>query len=83
MPTIKVYSTPSCVYCQLLKNYLTDKKIEFQHIDVAADQAAAEEMVAKSGQMGVPVSIITTDVGAEEVVVGFDKERINKLLNIK
>ncbi len=83
MATIKVYSTPTCAYCNMLKGYLTDHQIEFENIDVSSDQAAAQEMVEKSGQMGVPVSIITTDDNKEEIVVGFDRERISGLLNIK
>ena len=79
---IKIYSTPACVYCHLLKDYLKNKNIEFEAIDVSQDQVAGEEMVQKSGQMGVPVSIITADDGKEEVVVGFDKGRINELLGI-
>lgn len=79
---IKIYSTPMCAYCTMLKDYLKEKNIEFEAIDVSTDQSAGEEMVAKSGQMGVPVSIITTDDGKEEVIVGFDKTKINELLNI-
>ena len=79
---IKIYSTPACVYCHLLKDYLKEKNIEFEAIEVSQDQVAGEEMVQKSGQMGVPVSIITADDGKEEVVVGFDKGRINELLGI-
>lgn len=83
MATIKVYSTPTCVYCNMLKGFLTDNKVDFENIDVSTDQAAGQEMVKKSGQMGVPVSVITTDDNKEEVIVGFDKERISELLNIK
>lgn len=81
--TIKIYSTPTCVYCNMLKTYLQDKNIGFDNIDVSKDQAAGEEMTRKSGQMGVPVSIITTDDGQEEIIVGFDKARINELLKIE
>lgn len=80
--TIKIYSTPTCVYCNMLRDYLKEKNIEFQHIDVSQDQAAGKEMVDKSGQMGVPVTIIEKD-GKEEVIVGFDKTKINELLDIK
>ena len=79
---IKIYSTPACVYCRMLKDYLKEKNIAFEAIDVSADQSAGQEMVAKSGQMGVPVTIITADDGKEEVIVGFDKNRINGLLGI-
>jgi glutaredoxin 3 len=75
---IKVYSTPTCPYCVTLKNFLKEKGIEFQDVDVSADAASAEEMIQKSGQMGVPVSDIDG-----EIVVGFDKEKICKLLKIE
>ena len=83
MATIKIYSTPTCVYCKMIKSYLDEKKVDYTDIDVSADQAAGQEMVEKSGQMGVPVSIITTDDNKEEVVVGFDKARISQLMGIK
>lgn len=75
---IKVYSTPTCPYCVTLKNFLKEKGFEFEDIDVAANQEAAKEMIEKSGQMGVPVSDIN-----DEIVIGFDKEKIIKLLDIK
>ena len=74
---IKVYSTQTCPYCHMAKDYLKSKNIEFNDIDVSKDSAAADEMVKVSGQMGVPV--ITID---KEVIVGFDKGRIDSLLNI-
>ncbi len=83
MPKITIYSTPACPYCNLLKAYLKEHNIEFEDKNVAADKEAAQTMVDKSGQMGVPVTIITTDDGQEEVLVGFDKARINELLNIQ
>ena len=75
---VKVYSTPVCPYCYALKDFLREHKIEFEDIDVSTDQQAAEEMIRKSGQMGVPVTEIDG-----EIVVGFDKEKLEKLLNIK
>ena len=80
---VKVYSTPVCPYCNMLKDYLKSKDVAFEAIDVSQDQVAGKEMVAKSGQMGVPVSIITTDDNKEEIIVGFDKAKINAILNIK
>jgi len=77
MPEVKVYSTPTCVYCVTLKKFLKDKGIEFKEIDVSEDKEAADRMVEKTGQMGVPVVEID-----EEVVVGFDRKKISKLLNI-
>lgn len=75
---VKVYSTPTCVYCVSLKQFLRDRKIDFEEIDVSKDENKAREMIEKSGQMGVPVVEIDG-----EIVVGFDKEKISKLLNIK
>ena len=74
---IKVYSTPTCPYCFALKNFLKEHNIEFEDVDVSSDREAAEEMIKKSGQMGVPVADING-----EIVVGFDKERIKQLLRI-
>ena len=75
---IKVYSTPSCAYCVTLKGFLKENKIDFADIDVSKDEKALDEMVKKSGQLGVPV----VDIDGE-IIIGFDKERINKLLKIK
>jgi glutaredoxin-like YruB-family protein len=73
-----VYSTPSCPWCNRLKQYLRQNNIRFRDIDVSKDQKAAEEMVKKSGQQGVPQALI-----GGEIVVGFDKKKIDKLLGIK
>ena len=74
---VKVYSTPACPYCFTLKAFLKEKGIDFEDIDVSKDEKALEEMVKNSGQMGVPV----TDIDGK-IVVGFDKEKISKLLEI-
>ena len=78
MPKVKVFSTPTCPYCITLKEFLKEKEVAFEDVNVAEDKAAREEMVQKSQQMGVPVAEIDG-----EIVVGFDKEKISKLLNIK
>ena len=75
--SIIIYSTPTCPYCMQLKTYLKEHKIKFQDIDVSKDRVKAEEMIEKSGQMGVPV----TDIDGK-IVVGFDKPRITKLLGL-
>jgi len=72
---VKVYSTKTCPWCHKVKEFLNDKGVKFQDIDVGADQKAANEMVEKSGQMGVPV----TDIDGK-IIVGFDKEAIEKAL---
>lgn len=77
MAKIRLFTTPSCIYCHTLKKFLGEHKVAFEEIDVSKDRAALEEMVQKSGQMGVPVAEIDG-----EIVVGFDKSKISKLLNI-
>ncbi len=77
-PNIKVYSTEACPYCVSLKSYLDEHNIPYQAIDVGSDKQAAQEMIDKTGQMGVPV----IDIDGE-VIIGFDKERINQLLGIE
>ena len=72
---VKVYSTKTCPWCHKVKEFLNDKGVKFQDIDVGADQKAANEMVEKSGQMGVPV----TDIDGK-IIVGYDKEAIEKAL---
>ncbi len=78
MAKIRIFSTPTCPYCVTLKEYLKDKGFEFEDIDVSQDQKALDEMVKKSEQMGVPV----VDIDGQ-IIIGFDKEKINELLNIK
>jgi len=75
---IKVYSTKSCLYCVMEKDFLKENKIEFEDIDVSTNHKAANEMIKKSGQMGVPVTEIDG-----EIIVGFDKEKLKKILSIK
>jgi glutaredoxin-like YruB-family protein len=75
--TVKVYSTPTCVYCKTLKGYLTKNNIAFENIDISKDEKELQKMIKISGQMGVPVVEID-----ENVIVGFDKEKIDSLLNI-
>jgi len=78
----RIYSTPSCGYCHMLKDWLTEKKIPFTDLNVAADPSKGMEMIQKTGQMGVPVSIIVFDDGKEEIVLGFDQNRIAKILGL-
>jgi glutaredoxin-like YruB-family protein len=72
---IKVYSTPTCPYCKMAKTYLDEKGVKYQDLDVTQDAAARDEMIQKSGQMGVPVITVNG-----ELVIGFDKERLEDLL---
>ena len=73
--TIKVYSTPTCPYCRMAEDFLTEKKIEFEDLDVSENDQARDEMIEKTGQMGVPV----LDVNGK-IIGGFDKDRIEEAI---
>ena len=77
-PKVVMFSTPTCSFCNMAKSYFREKGIQFTDIDVSRDQAAARDMVRRSGQMGVPV----IDIGGK-IVVGFNRPQINTLLGIK
>lgn len=78
MAKVKIFSTPFCIYCVSLKQFLKEHNIEFEEVDVSKDKVAQEEMIKKSGQMGVPVVEIDG-----EIIVGFNKNKISELLKIK
>lgn len=75
---VTVYSAPWCVYCKMAKEYLTGRSVAYKEIDVDADQDAAQTLVDKTGQMGVPV----IEIG-EETILGFDRPRIDLALRDK
>ncbi|NLE75878.1 MAG: PDZ domain-containing protein [Chloroflexi bacterium] len=75
MAQVTIFTTPTCGFCHQAKRYLTQKGIPFVERDVAADPAAAREMVQRSGQQGVPVIVVDG-----QVVIGFDVARLEALL---
>jgi glutaredoxin-like YruB-family protein len=75
---IKIYTTPTCAYCFALKRFLQENNISFEEVDVASNDKAREEMLKKTNQLEVPVIEIDG-----EILVGFNKEKIKELLNIK
>ena len=74
---VTVYSTPTCPYCIKTKEFLKDNNVNFENIDVSSNQEKAQEMIDKSGQMGVPVLDIEGDI-----ITGFDKPAIQKALSL-
>lgn len=76
MPKVIIYSTPTCPWCKLAKDFFKKQEVVFEDKNVAADHAAVEEMIKKSGQMGVPVIDIDGTI-----VIGFDQKKISELLN--
>jgi glutaredoxin 3 len=77
MQPVKIYSTPTCHFCHLAKEYFSDHNVAFQDIDVSMNIDAAREMITKSGQRGVPVIMI-----GEHIIVGFDQDRIDTALGL-
>ena len=82
--TVTIYSTTTCPYCMMLKEYLEQKSVSFTEKLVDQDDAAKEEMMKESGGfLGVPFTVIVKDDGSKESVVGFDKGKINSILGIE
>ncbi|GBE20580.1 MAG TPA: NrdH-redoxin [Candidatus Pacearchaeota archaeon] len=75
---VTIYSTPTCPHCIVAKEFFKEKGIKYKDIDVSKDEKAAEEMVRKSGQRGVPV----IDIDGK-IIVGFERDKVAKLLGIK
>jgi glutaredoxin-like YruB-family protein len=77
-PKVVIFTTPTCSYCNIAKRYFKEKNIKFTDVDVSRDQRASADMQRKTGQTGVPVIMI-----GNRPIVGFDKPKINSILNIK
>ena len=77
MPTVSIYTTPTCVYCKMTKEFFRKHNVSYEEKNVASDEDARRHMIEKSGQMGVPV----TDIGGT-IVIGFDEARLSQLLGI-
>lgn len=75
--SVKIYTTPTCAYCRLAKDFFKLNDVAYEEVNVIADQAALKEMVEKSKQMGVPV----IDVNGQ-IFVGYDKEGLTKALGL-
>lgn len=81
--TVIVYSTTTCPYCKMLKEWLTEKSITYTEKVVDQDKDGLNEMMAISdGHMGVPFSVITKDDGAQVKIIGFDKQKFQQTLGI-
>ncbi len=78
MNTVTVYSTPTCHFCHMAKDFFKEHNVAFTDFNVAEDNEKRQEMIKKSGQMGVPVILINNDI-----IVGFNKPKIVELLGIK
>ncbi|RLD14654.1 NrdH-redoxin [candidate division KSB1 bacterium] len=77
-PKVIIFTTPTCSFCNAAKRYFREKRIKFRDIDVSRDHRAAQDMMRRTGQSGVPVILINN-----RPIVGFDKPKINRMLGIK
>lgn len=77
MSVVKIYTTPTCVYCKMAKEFFAKNSVAYEEKNVAQDAAARDEMIQKSGQLGVPV----IDVDGK-IIVGFDQPQLKAELNI-
>jgi glutaredoxin-like YruB-family protein len=77
MAKVIVYSTPTCPYCKMAKEFLKEKNVAYEDVNVQADHDRAKEMIEKTGQMGVPV----LDIDGK-IIIGFDKEEISAALGL-
>ena len=75
---VKVYSTPTCPYCKIVKKFLEDNSISYRDLNVAEDKAALDDIIKRSGQMGVPVIDIDGDL-----VIGFNQVKLKEKLKLK
>jgi len=82
MKQVSIYSTPACGYCEIVKNFFQKNKIEYTDYNIMADKERRDEMIKKTGQMGLPVIIIDKDSKNEEIIIGFDKKHLSYLLGL-
>jgi glutaredoxin-like YruB-family protein len=75
--TVTIYSTPTCHFCEMSKEFFKENDVAYTEHNVASDLEKRQEMIDKSGQMGVPVILI-----GDDLVVGFDKEKLSSLLGV-
>lgn len=83
MVQVKIYSTQTCPFCKMEKEYLDGHGINYENIFIDEDTKAARDLMALEGQYGVPFTVFTREDGGKETLLGFDKEEINRILGIK
>jgi glutaredoxin-like YruB-family protein len=77
MKPVSIYTTQTCGYCKMAKEFFQKNNVQYSEYDVGTDLAKREEMISKSGQMGVPVISV-----GEDIVIGFNKPKLMELLGI-
>ena len=79
---VKIYSTPTCMYCKMAKDFFDAKKVEYEDINVSTNEAARDEVIKKTNQMAVPVIEISEEGKDPEYVIGFDEAQLSGLLGL-
>ncbi|HDP95905.1 MAG TPA: NrdH-redoxin [Candidatus Aminicenantes bacterium] len=77
-PKVVVFTTPTCSWCRAVKSHLRKLNIRFREVDISRDPAAARDMVRRTGQQGVPVTLVNN-----QPVVGFDQSKLERLLGVR
>lgn len=78
MPNVTIYSAPWCVYCKMAKAYMDENKVAYKEIDVSVDEAGKDDMIKKTGQLGIPVIEVDS-----QIMIGFDKQALKKALGLE
>ena len=81
-PQVTIYTTLSCVYCKMAKEFFAKNNVSYEEKNVVEDVAARNEMITKSGQMGVPVIQVNQRNGQTAIIVGFDQARLKEALEL-
>jgi glutaredoxin-like YruB-family protein len=79
---VAIYTTPTCTYCRMTKEFFKENNVQYEEYNVDIDATRRQEMVDKSGQMGVPVIAVETNDGDEQIIVGFDKTALANALGV-
>lgn len=82
MVSLKIYTTTTCPYCKMEKEYLDSKGVKYENVFVDQDTSAVQELMDMSGQLGVPFNVITHEDGSKETLLGYDKAKLNEILGI-
>lgn len=82
MPKVTMYTTKTCPFCMMQKDYFAEKKVQYKEILVDENPDEAMKMIGISGQMGVPFTVIDKDDGSRVTILGFDKARIDEALGL-
>lgn len=83
MNKITVYTTTTCPFCKMEKDWLVENKVEYEEILVDEHPERAQEMIAISGQMGVPFNVVDSIDGKRATILGFDKAKLSAELGLK